>query len=64
MFCSVYMDTLCGLNPNLETKDLKKPCLTASGCEDDVCDKHWKVGCSRIPGTELYFDLGSHAVIK
>ena len=64
MFCSVYMDTLRGLNPNLETKDLKKPCLKASVCEGDVCDRHWKVGWSRIPETELYFDLGSYAVIK
>lgn len=55
---------LHGFNPNLETKDIRKPCHMASGGEGDVCDKHSKVGCSRIPVTELYFDLGSYAVIK
>lgn len=43
------------LNPNLETKDIKKPCHTASGGEGTVSDEHLKVDCGRIPGTGLYF---------
>lgn len=52
------------LNPSLETKDIKKPFHTVSGGEGDVRDKPLKVGYGRIPGTGLYFDLGSCALIK
>lgn len=55
---------LNALNSNLVTNDIKKSCHTASGGEGDVCDEHLKVGCGRIPRTELYFDLGSCALIK